>query len=417
MRVQKCKGTCDLSTEEMSCFRFIEDAFRNSCLKWGYQEVRTPTIEYLHLFTSTGTLTPGTLSNVYSFLDWDGWSGERVVLRPEGTIPAVRLYIDNLADKKLARLFYVIDTFTFEETGKENREKWQCGVESIGADSISADVELMTLSLEVLKKLGFENVGLKLSHAGLIRALLTGFGLSPEEQGKVFDQILDGDVTVLTRLKGQTPDLARLLMPLLDLKGETPGFLRNLKTLFNRSLPEFTPALDNFIGVVDLLTAMGQKYQIDIDSGRGFEYYTGVIFQMFAGETKLGGGGRYDALIPLMGGKNTPASGFALKMNKLMNLIKMPMPTKAEANKILIKTDSDQSNLVKSAYRFADRLRDAGFIVSVQLGNEDKADFRWLIDISDKSPEFVVYDQLRKCKLTAKSVEDVLKLLGEKGGS
>src|SRR5271157_2552005 len=157
MRVQKCKGTSDLSIEEMRRFRIIEGAFRDSCYKWGYQEVRTPTIEYLHLFTSTGTLTPGTLSKVYSFLDWDGWSGERVVLRPEGTIPTVRLYIDNMADKKSARLFYVINTFIFEETGRQNREKWQCGVELIGSDSISADVELMTLSLEVLKKLGFEN--------------------------------------------------------------------------------------------------------------------------------------------------------------------------------------------------------------------------------------------------------------------
>jgi histidyl-tRNA synthetase len=221
----------------MRRFRFIEDAFRDSCLKWGYQEVRTPTIEYLHLFTSTGTLTPGTLGKVYSFLDWDGWSGERVVLRPEGTIPTVRLYIDNLADKKLTRLFYVINTFIFEETGRENREKWQCGVELIGADSISADVELIALSFEVLKKLGLKNIELKLSHAGLIRALLTGFGLSPQEQGKVFDQILDGDVAVLTRLKAKTPDLARLLMPLLDLKGETPGFLRNLKTMFSSNLP------------------------------------------------------------------------------------------------------------------------------------------------------------------------------------
>ena len=312
MRVQKCKGTCDLSTEEMRRFRFIEGAFRDSCGKWGYQEVRTPTIEYLHLFTSTGTLTPGKLSKVYSFLDWDGWSGERIVLRPEGTIPTVRLYIDNLADKKLARLFYVINTFVFEETGKENREKWQCGVELIGADSISADVELITLSLEVLKKLGLENIELKLSHAGLIRALLTGFGLSQEEQGKVFDQILDGDMAVLSRLKAETPDLARLLTPLLDMKGENAGFLRNLKTLFGSTLPEFIPVLDNFIGVVDLLTAMGLKYRIDIASGRGFEYYTGMIFQLFEGDTKLGGGGRYDALIPLMGGKNTPASGFAL---------------------------------------------------------------------------------------------------------
>ena len=412
MRVQKCKGTSDLSTEEMRRFRYVEGAFRDSCFKWGYQEVRTPTIEYLHLFTSTGTLTPGKLSKVYSFLDWDGWSGERVVLRPEGTIPTVRLYIDSLAEKKLARLFYVINTFVFEETGKENREKWQCGVELIGADSIAADVELMALSLEVLKKLSYKKIEMKLSHAGLIRALLTGFGLSSEEQGKVFDQILDGDVAVLSRLKAETPDLARLLIPLLDMKGNNAGFLRNLKTLFSSSLPEFIPELDNFIGVADQLTAMGLKYRIDIASGRGFEYYTGMIFQIFEGEIKLGGG-RYDALIPLMGGKDTPASGFALQMNTLMKAIEMPAPTGPEVNRILIVANDSQPDTVKSAYNAAGSLRKAGFIVSIQVDSEDKSDFKWLIEVSGKSPDFVVINQANKHKQNAQTIGDVLKLLGD----
>ena len=417
MRVQKCKGTSDLSVEEMKRFRLIEGVFRDSCIKWGYQEVRTPTIEYLHLFTSTGTLTPGTLSKVYSFLDWDGWSGERVVLRPEGTIPTVRLYIDNMADKKLARLFYVINTFVFEETGKENREKWQCGVELIGADSITADVELMILSLEVLKKLGYKNIELKLSHAGLIRALLTGFGLSVEEQGKVFDQILDGDVAVLSRLKAKTPDLGRLLTPLLELKGENIGFLRNLKAIFSSSLPEFMPVLDNFIEIVGLLTAMGVKYQIDIASGRGFEYYTGIIFQMFDGEIKLGGGGRYDALIPLMGGKKTPASGFMLLMNHLMKTIDVPLVTEREECKVLVILDGNQPKLMKSAHHTAKRLREAGFAVSIQVDNEDKADFKWIIEVTDKSPEFVINNLSNKRKLTAETIDGVIRLLGGKGGN
>jgi histidyl-tRNA synthetase len=110
----------------MASFRHVEDAFRSSCLKWGYEEIRTPTLEYLHLFTSTGTLTPSMLSKVYSFLDWDGWSGERVVLRPDGTIPTARLYIESLSQASPAKLFYVEDIFSFEETGKESRERWQC---------------------------------------------------------------------------------------------------------------------------------------------------------------------------------------------------------------------------------------------------------------------------------------------------
>jgi len=121
MRIQKCKGTRDLAPQQMAQFRLIESVFRDSCLKWGYREVRTPTLEYLHLFTSTGTLTPGTLGKVYSFLDWDGWSGERVVLRPDGTIPVARMYIDTENKPTTARYFYVTNIFIFESTGKENR--------------------------------------------------------------------------------------------------------------------------------------------------------------------------------------------------------------------------------------------------------------------------------------------------------
>jgi histidyl-tRNA synthetase len=322
-----------------------------------------------------------------------------------------------MADKKLVRLFYVINTFVFEETGKENREKWQCGVELIGADSITADVELMILSLEVLKKLGYKNIELKLSHAGLIRALLTGFGLSVEEQGKVFDQILDGDVAVLSRLKAKTPDLGRLLTPLLELKGENIGFLRNLKAIFSSSLPEFMPVLDNFIEIVGLLTAMGVKYQIDIASGRGFEYYTGIIFQMFDGEIKLGGGGRYDALIPLMGGKKTPASGFMLLMNHLMKTIDVPLVTEREECKVLVILDGNQPKLMKSAHHTAKRLREAGFAVSIQVDNEDKADFKWIIEVTDKSPEFVINNLSNKRKLTAETIDGVIRRLGGKGGN
>src|SRR4030065_2169999 len=113
MVVQRAKGTQDLSPEDMRRFRLIESIFRDSCLKWGYEEVRTPTLEYLHLFTSTGTLTPSRLRKVYSFLDWDGWSGERVVLRPDVTIPVARYYIENVKSQ-LAKLFYVANVFIFE---------------------------------------------------------------------------------------------------------------------------------------------------------------------------------------------------------------------------------------------------------------------------------------------------------------
>jgi len=409
MRVQRCKGSRDLSPDEMARFRLIEGVFRDRCLKWGYEEVRTPTLEYLHLFTSTGTLTPSMLGKVYSFLDWDGWSGERVVLRPDGTIPVARLYIDSMTEKGLAKLFYVA-----EQTGKETRERWQCGAELIGASSIIADVELIILALEVLKGLGFEDIKLRLSHAGLIRALLQKLNLSPGEQTRLFDQILDGDVEALARIKPGRPELMEALSLLLDLKGKSSGFLRNLKALFIRNLHELTPYIDDFISIVDLLDAMGCDYEIDIASGRGFEYYTGVISQFFTGEEMIGGGGRYDALIPLMSGRDIPASGFALYLDRLMNTVKPGVSSKPQAQKILIRVEPE---VIKEGFTIASYLREAGYVAEFSLGGKEIAKFRWTLDVQSKPPLFILTDQVKHKRFEAQTANEVLALLREEGGN
>ncbi len=412
MRVQRCKGTRDLSPQEMTEFRLIEEAFRDSCLKWGYEEVRTPTLEYLHLFTSTGTLTPGMLGKVYSFLDWDGWSGERVVLRPDGTIPVARLYIDSMEGRELAKLFYVTNVFIFEETGRETRERWQCGAELIGVRATIADVELIMLALEVLKRLGLEGIRLRLSHAGLIRALLVALGLSGEEQARVFDQLLDGDVEALAGVKSGKLELGRALTPLLGLEGKSSGFLKNLKTLLPQNLPELEPPLDDFINIVDLLEALGCDYQIDIASGRGFEYYTGVIFRLFIGEERVGGGGRYDALIPLMGGKDIPASGFALYLDHLMNLVKPETLAKPLGQRILIRAEPEA---MKEGFSIATCLREAGYVAEFNLGGQEPANLGWTLEVRSKAPIFVLTDQAGRKKLEAQTASEVLAIIG--GGS
>jgi len=401
----------DLSPEEMARFRLIEEAFRDCCLRWGYEEVRTPTLEYLHLFTSTGTLTPSMLGRVYSFLDWDGWSGERVVLRPDGTIPIARLYIDSLEDKGLAKLFYVTNVFSFEETGEKTREKWQCGAELIGVSSPLADAELITLALEVLKKLRLENVELKLSHAGLIKALLQKLGLSPEEQTRIFDQILDGDEEAFARIKLANPKLKKTLTPFLDLKGKSSGFLKNLKAMFNQDLAGLEPYIDDFIGISGLLEALGCDYQIDIASARGFEYYTGVTFQLSVGGEKIGGGGRYDALIPLMGGRDIPASGFAVYLDRLMNMVKPEAVAEAQAQRILVRAEPET---VKEGFSAASRLREAGYVVELDLGGQELANFGWTLDVQGKAPPFVLTDLVKNKKFEAQTATEVLALLGEK---
>lgn len=404
MRVQRCKGCRDLSPEDMSRFRLIEGVFRDSCLKCGYEEIRTPTLEYLHLFTSVGTLTPSMLGRVYSFLDWNGWSGERVVLRPDGTIPVARLYIDTMAEKELARLFYITNVFIFEATGKEARERWQCGTELIGVSSTVADVELIALALEILKRLGLKGIELRLSHAGLIMALLAGLGLSPREQTLIFDQMLDGDIGALARVKPARPDLGRVLTSLLELKGKSAGFLKNIKALFHDDLPELKAPLDDFINIVSLLDALGFDYQIDLASGRGFEYYTGVIFQLFNGEEKIGGGGRYDALIPLVGGKDVPASGFALYLDSLMNMVKPEAFTSPLPQRILI---TAKPPAVKEGFNIANYLRQAGYLAELNLLGQVPAGLKWTLDVRRKAPPFVLTDRINHRKFELETADEV----------
>jgi histidyl-tRNA synthetase len=406
MKIQRCKGMRDLSPREMKIFHHIQGIYRDSFLKWGYQEVRTPTIEYLHLFTSAGTLTPGMLGKVYSFLDWDGWSGERVVLKPDGTIPVARMYADKM--QGLARLFYTANVFRFEQGG-ENREVWQCGAEIIGAGSPVADAELIALSVDILKKLGI-NTEIRLSHAGLINALLTKLGLSQEEHHKIFDKILDGDSQVLEKISKEAPELGDSLLPLLSLKGQTPGFLRNQQALLCRDIPAIKAPLDDFLKTVAMLDNLGIRYQINIASGAGFEYYTGVIFQFYSGREKIGGGGRYDALVSSMGGGDAPASGFALYLDRLMQQVP-PEMLEPDAKRILVKASADA---VKEAFNAAESLRKAGYIAEIELDGQ-KSD--WVLEVKAKSPAYFMINKARAIKQEFQKIDDAVKFLEGQGGN
>jgi histidyl-tRNA synthetase len=402
MKVEKCRGMRDLFPADMEKFRLVNEIFRDSCGKWGYEEVRTPTLEYLHLFTSAGTLTPNMLGKVYSFLDWDGWSGERVVLRPDATIPVARLYIESLSEKELAKLFYIANTFIFEETGKKNREKWQSGAELIGMGSPLADVELIALAMEVLKRLGFTGIELKLSHAGLTRGLLKKLDLKPEVQNQIFDRLLDGDPAVISQLRAERPEMA----PLLALHGKSSGFVKNLASSLSLDIPELKPQIDDFVFIADSLQSLGYHYQIDIASVRGFEYYTGVMFQLLIGDERAGGGGRYDALIPAMGGKKAPASGFALDLDLIFKLMENPPP--GPLPRVSLRIDKDTA---KSGFDIADDLRKAGYTVKLYLGGKGPTDITWELVLKKSSHQIVLTDLTKHKKYELQNSKEVRETL------
>ncbi len=413
MKNQKCKGMQDLLPEDMLRFRRIEDVFRTCCRNWGYQEVRTPTLEYLYLFTATGTLTPSMLSKVYSFLDWDGWSGERVVLRPDGTIPVARLYIDNLSGQELARLFYVTNIFAFEGTGKENRERWQCGAEFFGGAKSAPDVEIILLAKEVIRRLGLSNIALQLSHAGLVKALLKEFKLSPGEEAKMTNRILEGNWQALTKAKSTTPEIDKLMASLLGLKGKSSSFLHNVRTSFPKASQDFKSSLEDLINIATLLDNLGCSYKIDIAAIHGFEYYTGICFQFLAAGEKIGGGGRYDNLVPLMNGEDIPACGFALYVDPIMKLLPLEEEQKGECG-ILVKGKELAPKIVKMCFTVAESLRDAGYPAELDFIGREESNYRWVVLVSGKEPSpFVLTDCIQRRRREAASMAEILKVVSE----
>ena len=200
-----------------------------------------------------------------------------MALRPDGTIPTARLYVENFRDLAIARFFYVENMFAFEGSGKESRERWQCGAELIGGSKAEGDVELTSVALEAIGKLGIGPVELRLAHAGLLKAILEGLGLTGENEADVLDQVFAGNLGVLSDIKGGNPELARNLQLIFSLKGNSPGFVKNLRKLFGPSLPGLESSLDELARISKLLTGLGLEYQIDFTSGRGFGYCTGII--------------------------------------------------------------------------------------------------------------------------------------------
>jgi histidyl-tRNA synthetase len=414
MKNQKCKGMQDLLPEDMLRFRRIEDIFRACCRNWGYQEVKTPTLEYLHLFTATGTLTPSMLSKVYSFLDWDGWSGERVVLRPDGTIPVARLYTDNLRGQELARLFYVTNIFAFEGTGKENRERWQCGAEFFGGAKLAPDVEIILLAEEVIRRLGISDVGLQLSHAGLVKALLKELKLSPGEEAKMTNRILEGNWQVLTGAKSTNPEIDRLIAALLGLKGKSSSFLHNVRASFPKASQDFKSSLEDLINITTLLDNLSCSYKIDIATIHGFEYYTGICFQFLAAGEKIGGGGRYDNLVPLMNGEDIPACGFALYVDSIMKLLPLEKEKRGKLG-ILVKGKELAPEILATCFTVAESLRDAGHTAELDFTGRKESNYRWIVLVSGKEPSpFTLTDCVQgRPRYIGASVVEILKVVSE----
>jgi len=367
----------DLAPDEMSRFRRIEHAFRSTCDGWGFREVRTPVIEHLHLFTSAGTLSPHMLGRVYSFLDWDGWSGERVVLRPDATIPAVRLYCEQFAGE-VAKLYYVENIFRFAASD-ERREVWQCGAELIGDAWPFGDVEAISVVRGVLEVLGVSAPVIRLSHTGVVRSILATAGYTAEEQLALYDRMLDGDLSVFGEIQLRLPRLGAPLGLLADLEAGQAGAIENLRSAFAAQVPLMREPLDELRTIATTLDSLSYAYELDLTMVRDFEYYTGPVFRLAIDGQTLASGGRYDGLVASLNGESVPACGFALFVEPLLALLENS-PADSAVPLVHVRPPTTSAEDLASALRVAGLLQ-AGGISAALVPTSGSAGGRWKLDV------------------------------------
>ena len=324
-RSLRSPGMRDRDSLYMAHFREIERIFLEISSQSGFREIRTPTLEPLHLYTTAETLTPKALEEAYSFVDWDGWSGERVVMRPDATISAARWYVENIESKAsppVNCISYVQPAYRFTPTG--DREIWQCGLECFGESGSVTDVSMIKLAIDFLQNLGLSNLVVSLADSSLLRLILGSSEFSYEQSLKIYDRLIELDVSVLDEALTLSSTARQALELLMNIPGDSVEFTRNIRTTIGSLLPATTQSLDNMITITEELAELTIPFVIRPAITRSFEYYTGVTFSI-SGVSEGNHhsyilGGRYDSLIESLGGKDATAVGWAANMDALTAL-------------------------------------------------------------------------------------------------
>ncbi len=308
MQYRAPRGTRDILAEELGKWQFLEHTFRKLSALYGYSEIRTPLFEQTELFTrSVGEESDIVSKEMYTFKDR---SGRSLTLRPEGTAPVVRAYLEgNLKEgPQPVKLYYIGPMFRYDrpQAGRY-RQFHQVGLELFGAAGPAADAEIIVLSHNFLHALHIEDFKLELNSVGCP-------GCRP-----AYREVL---LQYLRPLEGELcPDCRRRFAanPLraLDCKEERCRELAALAPQITGSLCPECGA--HFRQLQEILDGLQLPYLLNPRLVRGLDYYTRTAFEFVPGEgDSLGGGGRYDYLAEDCGGPRVPAVGVALGVERLV---------------------------------------------------------------------------------------------------
>jgi histidyl-tRNA synthetase len=350
MIIQKPKGTLDILPKIAFKRQYLEKVIRNVFSLYNYKEVKTPTFEKTELFKrSIGEETDIVSKEMYSF------ENDKYTLKPEMTAPVVRAYLENSLYNisPLQKLFYIDRMYRHEnpQAGRY-REFTQFGAEAIGSESYTIDVEMITLGIHILNEFSLKNVKVKINNIG---------DLSERVQFiDSFRKFLENYRNKLSKDSIKRIDTNPLRI--LDSKiPEDIEILDKAPVLFNYLTED---SKSHFKKVQDGLKNNGIDFLIDHKLVRGLDYYSSTTFEIISedlgAQNAIFGGGRYDKLIENLGGKPTPAIGFAAGLERLIMVLEksnFPFPDEKPVDIYIVLAGE---NVIEFVSSFMYSLRNAG---------------------------------------------------------
>ncbi len=318
--IQSLRGMNDILSNDYERFEYFISTASTIAKRYGFHYIETPLLEETALFKrSVGESSDIVGKEMYQFTDK---GGNDVCLRPEGTAGVVRAFVQNKLDKKggIHRFYYHGSMFRYERPQKGRlRQFHQFGVESFGVDSVYEDALMIMMVADILKALGI-GYSLKLNSLGDQNCM-------PAYREKLIafiDTCGDAICEDCQRRKSTNP------IRVLDCKNQD---CQNLYTQAPKLLNHLCTGCESDFGTLkSILDQHNINYELDTNLVRGLDYYSKTAFEFVSdaigSQSAIAGGGRYDRLIEFLDGKPTPAVGFALGIERLMELIVMPEPVR-----------------------------------------------------------------------------------------
>lgn len=365
------RGMRDFLPKDAEKIRYVEKIARELAHLYGYEEVITPVLEHYDLLAAKSS--EEIRERMYAFKDL---GGRRVALRPEFTASIARLIATKMRNApKPMKLFCTGSLYRYDEPQYGRfREFWQANYELIGSSEPEADMEILTLTNDLTRRLGFRRYWFKIGHMGILRGILSQEGVAEEQQNLIM-QLLDkkrwDEALTLAKESNVSKNGIAVLKKTLETKGKDASQVLKTAKRVVADYDDAVAAVENLWKILELTEKSNVKFETLVEAGfaRGLEYYTGMIFELYVPELEiaLGGGGRYDKLIELFGGEQTPAVGVAPGIDRLvLAMDKQKVSLKiSEENKVMIIPVDEE--LRTKAVELSSELRKAKIPVEVEL--------------------------------------------------